>query len=194
MSKPTVDPTSNAKSGPAVPVNFLRPIIQADLDSGKHTQIVTRFPPEPNGYLHIGHAKSICVNFGLAQEFGGVTHLRFDDTNPAKEDQEYIDAIESDVKWLGFEWSGEVRYASQYFDQLHDWAVELIKAGKAYVDDLTPEQAKEYRGSLTEPGKTARSATVRLKRTSTGSPACVLVSSRTAPACCARRSTWLRRT
>jgi glutaminyl-tRNA synthetase len=153
MSKPTVDPTSNAKAGPAVPVNFLRPIIQADLDSGKHTQIVTRFPPEPNGYLHIGHAKSICVNFGLAQEFGGVTHLRFDDTNPAKEDQEYIDAIESDVKWLGFEWSGEVRYASQYFDQLHDWAVELIKAGKAYVDDLTPEQAKEYRGSLTEPGK-----------------------------------------
>ncbi|MGE8309825.1 MAG: glutamate--tRNA ligase family protein, partial [Pseudomonas protegens] len=101
MSKPTVDPTSNAKTGPAVPVNFLR-------------------PPEPNGYLHIGHAKSICVNFGLAQEFGGVTHLRFDDTNPAKEDQEYIDAIESDVKWLGFEWSGEVRYASQYFDQLHD--------------------------------------------------------------------------
>nr|BFE95734.1 hypothetical protein GCM10020185_62700 [Pseudomonas brassicacearum subsp. brassicacearum] len=138
MSKPTVDPTSNSKTGPAVPVNFLRPIIQADLDSGKHTQIVTRFPPEPNGYLHIGHAKSICVNFGLAQEFGGVTHLRFDDTNPAKEDQEYIDAIESDVKWLGFQWSGEVRYASQYFDQLHDWAVELIKAGNAYVCDLTP--------------------------------------------------------
>jgi len=101
MSKPTVDPTSNSKAGPAVPVNFLRPIIQADLDSGKHTQIVTRFPPEPNGYLHIGHAKSICVNFGLAQEFGGVTHLRFDDTNPAKEDQEYIDAIESDVSgWV----------------------------------------------------------------------------------------------
>ena len=126
MSKPTVDPTSNSKTGPAVPVNFLRPIIQADLDSGKHTQIVTRFPPEPNGYLHIGHAKSICVNFGLAQEFGGVTHLRFDDTNPAKEDQEYIDAIESDIKWLGFEWSGEVRYASKYFDQLFDWAIVLI--------------------------------------------------------------------
>src|SRR3990167_10834589 len=103
MSKPTVDPTSNSKTGPAVPVNFLRPIIPADLDSGKHTQIVTRFPPDPNGYLHIGHAKSICVNFGLAQEFGGVTHLRFDDTNPAKEDQEYIDAIESDVQWLGFQ-------------------------------------------------------------------------------------------
>jgi len=114
---------------------------------------VTRFPPEPNGYLHIGHAKSICVNFGLAQEFGGVTHLRFDDTNPAKEDQEYIDAIEADVKWLGFEWSGEVRYASQYFDQLYAWAVHLIETGKAYVDDLTPEQAREYRGTLTEPGK-----------------------------------------
>src|SRR5476651_2904344 len=134
--------------------NFIRNIIDEDNRNDKWSQRVeTRFPPEPNGYLHIGHAKSICVNFGLAQEFGGVTHLRFDDTNPAKEDQEYIDAIESDVKWLGFEWSGEVRYASQYFDQLHDWAVELIKAGKAYVDDLTPEQAKEYRGSLTEPGK-----------------------------------------
>ena len=129
MSKPTVEKAAN----------FLRPIVQADLDSGKHTKIITRFPPEPNGYLHIGHAKSICLNFGLAQEFGGECNLRFDDTNPAKEDQEYIDAIESDVKWLGFEWSGEVRYASQYFDQLHDWAVELIKAGKAYVDDLTPE-------------------------------------------------------
>ncbi|HEX8588053.1 glutamate--tRNA ligase family protein, partial [Pseudomonas sp.] len=153
MSKPTQDPVANSKAGPAVPTNFLRPIVQADLDAGKHTKIVTRFPPEPNGYLHIGHAKSICVNFGLAKEFGGETHLRFDDTNPAKEDQEYIDAIENDIKWLGFEWSGEVRYASQYFDQLHDWAVELIKSGKAYVDDLTPEQAREYRGSLTEPGK-----------------------------------------
>ncbi|EGH72669.1 glutamate--tRNA ligase family protein, partial [Pseudomonas syringae] len=153
MSKPTPEPAAHSKAGPAVPTNFLRPIVQADLDSGKHSKIVTRFPPEPNGYLHIGHAKSICVNFGLAQEFGGDTHLRFDDTNPAKEDQEYIDAIMSDVKWLGFEWAGEVRYASQYFDQLHDWAVELVKAGKAYVDDLTPEQAREYRGTLTEPGK-----------------------------------------
>ena len=122
---------------PRCPANFLRPIIQADLDSGKHSSIVTRFPPEPNGYLHIGHAKSICVNFGLAKEFGGVCHLRFDDTNPAKEDQEYIDAIQRDVKWLGFDWAGEVRYASNYFDQLHDWAVELIKRGKAYVCDLT---------------------------------------------------------
>lgn len=157
MSKPTHDSASaapaDAKAGPATPVNFLRPIIQADLDAGKHSKIVTRFPPEPNGYLHIGHAKSICVNFGLAEEFGGVCNLRFDDTNPAKEDQEYIDAIKSDVQWLGFQWDGEVRYASQYFDQLHDWAVELIKAGNAYVDDLSPEQAREYRGTLTEPGK-----------------------------------------
>ena len=145
MSKPEIPSVA--------PANFLRQIIQSDLDAGKHAKIITRFPPEPNGYLHIGHAKAICVNFGLAKEFGGECHLRFDDTNPAKEDQEYIDAIESDVKWLGFEWSGAVRYASDYFDQLHDWAVELIKSGKAYVDDLSPDEAREYRGSLTEPGK-----------------------------------------
>jgi glutaminyl-tRNA synthetase len=138
---------------PATPANFLRQIVQADLDAGKHTKIVTRFPPEPNGYLHIGHAKSICLNFGLAQEFGGECNLRFDDTNPAKEDQEYIDAIKNDVEWLGFKWAGEERYASNYFDQLYDWAIHLIKTGNAYVDDLTPEQAREYRGTLTEPGK-----------------------------------------
>ena len=143
MNKPDATP----------PSHFLRQIVQADLDSGKHSNIVTRFPPEPNGYLHIGHAKSICLNFGLAREFGGVCHLRFDDTNPAKEEQEYIDAIKADVEWLGFEWGGDVRYASDYFDQLHAWAIELIKAGKAYVCELTPEQAREYRGSLTEPGK-----------------------------------------
>ena len=143
MNKPDATP----------PSHFLRQIVQADLDSGKHSSIVTRFPPEPNGYLHIGHAKSICLNFGLAREFGGVCHLRFDDTNPAKEEQEYIDAIKADVEWLGFEWGGDVRYASDYFDQLHAWAIELIKAGKAYVCELTPEQAREYRGSLTEPGK-----------------------------------------
>ncbi|MET1081006.1 MAG: glutamine--tRNA ligase/YqeY domain fusion protein [Pseudomonas sp.] len=153
MSTPNTTPDAKDAKTPVVPANFLRPIVQADLESGKHQKIVTRFPPEPNGYLHIGHAKSICVNFGLAQEFGGDCHLRFDDTNPAKEDQEYIDSIERDVKWLGFQWAGEVRYASQYFDQLHDWAVELIRSGKAYVCDLTPEQAREYRGSLTEPGK-----------------------------------------
>lgn len=142
-------------SKPETPVatNFLRSIVQADLDAGKHAKIVTRFPPEPNGYLHIGHAKSICLNFGLAKEFGGECNLRFDDTNPAKEDQEYIDAIKSDVRWLGFEWAGEERYASNYFDQLHDWAIELIKAGKAYVDDLSPDEARAYRGTLTEPGK-----------------------------------------
>jgi len=136
-----------------VVANFLRPIVQSDLDSGKHTKIVTRFPPEPNGYLHIGHAKAICLNFGLAKEFGGECNLRFDDTNPAKEDQEYIDAIKADVQWLGFQWAGQERYASNYFDQLHDWAVCLIQSGDAYVCDLSPEQAREYRGNLTEPGR-----------------------------------------
>lgn len=150
MSKPTSDSSTAAKAAPA---HFLRQIVQADLDAGKQAKIVTRFPPEPNGYLHIGHAKSICVNFGLAKEFGGDCHLRFDDTNPAKEDQEYIDAIKSDVHWLGFDWAGEVRYASSYFDQLYAWAVDLIEQGLAYVCDLTPEQAREYRGNLTEPGR-----------------------------------------
>ena len=150
MSKPTSDSSTAAKAAPA---HFLRQIVQADLDAGKQAKIVTRFPPEPNGYLHIGHAKSICVNFGLAKEFGGDCHLRFDDTNAAKEDQEYIDAIKSDVHWLGFDWAGEVRYASSYFDQLYAWAVNLIEQGLAYVCDLTPEQAREYRGSLTEPGR-----------------------------------------
>ncbi len=143
MNKPDTTP----------PAHFLRQIVKADVESGKHDKIVTRFPPEPNGYLHIGHAKSICLNFGLAQEFGGECNLRFDDTNPAKEEQEYIDAIKADVEWLGFQWAGDIHYASDYFDQLHAWAIELIKAGKAYVDDLSPEQAREYRGTLTEPGK-----------------------------------------
>jgi glutaminyl-tRNA synthetase len=134
--------------------NFIRPIIQEDIDSGRLSgKVVTRFPPEPNGYLHIGHAKSICLNFGLAEEFGGDCTLRFDDTNPAKEEQEYIEAIMEDVQWLGFQWAGEVRYASNYFDQFYDWAVHLIKQGKAYVCDLTPEQASEYRGWATKPGK-----------------------------------------
>lgn len=133
--------------------NFLSAIIQQDLDSGKHRAIVTRFPPEPNGYLHIGHAKSICVNFGLAEAFGGQCNLRFDDTNPEKESQEYIDAIQADVQWLGFQWSGQVRYASSYFDQLYSWAENLIAQGKAYVCDLSADQAREYRGTLTEPGK-----------------------------------------
>ena len=134
--------------------NFIHPIIQDDLDAGRVSgKVVTRFPPEPNGYLHIGHAKSICVNFGLAEEFGGECNLRFDDTNPAKEDQEFIDAIKQDVKWLGFNWAGDERYASNYFEQFYQWAVELIKKGKAYVCDLSPEQASEYRGWATKPGK-----------------------------------------
>jgi glutaminyl-tRNA synthetase len=132
--------------------NFIKTIIQGDLESGKHKKVVTRFPPEPNGYLHIGHAKSIVINFGLADEFGGETNLRFDDTNPLKEDQEYVDAIKKDVEWLGFEWEN-LRYASDYFEEMYDRAVLLIKKGKAYVDDLNAEEIREYRGTLTEPGK-----------------------------------------
>lgn len=138
--------------------DFIRTRVLADIVSGAHTQIVTRFPPEPNGYLHIGHAKSICLNFGLAEEaathpsVSGLCNLRFDDTNPEKESQEYIDAIQRDVQWLGFQWSGEVRYASSYFQALHDFAVELIQAGKAYVDSQTPEQIREMRGTLSQPG------------------------------------------
>lgn len=135
------------------PSNFLATLIEDDLASGKHHSIVTRFPPEPNGYLHIGHAKSICVNFGLAEQFGGVCNLRFDDTNPEKEEQEYIDSIKADIHWLGFEWLGKEKYTSDYFDQLYDWAVQLIKNGDAYVCDLSGEAAREYRGSLTEPGR-----------------------------------------
>ncbi|MEQ3697010.1 MAG: glutamine--tRNA ligase/YqeY domain fusion protein [Pseudomonadales bacterium] len=135
------------------PTHFIRKILADDLSSAKHTKIVTRFPPEPNGYLHIGHAKSICLNFGMAKEFGGECNLRFDDTNPEKESQEFIESISQDVKWLGFDWAGEVRYASNYFDQLHEWAIELINKGLAYVCDLTPDEAREYRGTLTAPGK-----------------------------------------
>ena len=133
--------------------NFIRNQIREEIEGGQVTNIVTRFPPEPNGFLHIGHAKSICLNFGLAEQTGGQCHLRFDDTNPAKEEQTYIDAIKEDVHWLGFEWSGPVRFASDYFDQLYAWAQHLIKAGNAYVDDLSPDEIREYRGTLTEPGK-----------------------------------------
>lgn len=137
----------------AKPTHFLRQIVARDLESGKHPAIVTRFPPEPNGYLHIGHAKSICINFGLAEEFGGRCHLRFDDTNPEKESDEFIQAILADLHWLGFAWHGEVRYASDYFDTLHGYALHLIEEGLAYVCDLSAEQARDYRGSLTEPGR-----------------------------------------
>jgi glutaminyl-tRNA synthetase len=136
------------------PSNFVRDIVLEDLKTNKYNgRVHTRFPPEPNGYLHIGHAKSICLNFGLAAEFGGETNLRFDDTNPEKEEQEYVDSIITDARWLGADWGDRMFYASDYFDQLHAWAVQLIKAGKAYVDDLGAEEVRKYRGSLTEPGK-----------------------------------------
>jgi glutaminyl-tRNA synthetase len=133
--------------------DFIREIVTADLREGRVKSIVTRFPPEPNGYLHIGHAKAICIDFGVARDFGGRTNLRFDDTNPTKEEQEYIDGIQADIHWLGFDWGEHLYYASSYFEQLYEWAVYLIKAGKAYVDDLTADEIREHRGTLTEPGK-----------------------------------------
>ena len=135
------------------PSNFLKSVIADDLAAGRVAEVVTRFPPEPNGYLHIGHAKAISVNFGLAEAFGGRCHLRFDDTNPEKETQEYIDAIQADVRWLGYRWAGEVRFASSYFEQLYAWAVHLVEQGKAYVCDLDGERARDYRGTLTAPGR-----------------------------------------
>jgi len=143
---------NNDTSPPPERSDFIREIVAADLREGRHDTVVTRFPPEPNGYLHIGHAKSICLNFGIAEEFGGRCHLRFDDTNPVKEEQEYIDAIETDVRWLGFDWGEYLFYASDYFEQLYEWAVHLIEAGKAYVDDLSAEEIRQSRGTLTEPG------------------------------------------
>ncbi len=138
----------------SLPTNFIKEIINDDLKIGKNQgRVHTRFPPEPNGYLHIGHAKSICLNFGLAAEYKGLCNLRFDDTNPSKEDVEYVDSIMEDVRWLGFDWDDRLYYASDYFGQLHDFAVILIKKGKAYVDDLTADQIREHRGTLTEPGK-----------------------------------------
>jgi glutaminyl-tRNA synthetase len=145
--------SSNAPASAAPVSNFIRTIIDGDLASGKHQSIATRFPPEPNGYLHVGHAKSICLNFGLALDYHGKCNLRFDDTNPEKESEEYAQSIEDDVRWLGFQWNGPVRWASDYFDALYDFAVELINKGLAYVDDLTPEQMREYRGTLTQPGR-----------------------------------------
>jgi glutaminyl-tRNA synthetase len=148
------NPPATPSPEPSAPSNFIRDTIIEDLKTKKYGDAViqTRFPPEPNGYLHIGHAKAICLDFGLADEFGGKTNLRFDDTNPEKEEQEYVDSILNDVRWLSFEWDG-LYYASDYFDQLYEWAVQLIKDGKAYVDDLTADQIREYRGTLTQPGK-----------------------------------------
>src|SRR6195256_4477869 len=133
--------------------DFIRDIVAADVAAGRYAKIITRFPPEPTGYLHIGHPKAIALNFGIAQEFGGRCHLRFDDTNPIKEEQEYIDSIQEDIRWLGFDWGEHLYFASDYFHQLYDWAVHLIKAGKAYVDDLSADKIREHRGTFTEPGK-----------------------------------------
>ena len=154
MNLPNTSTAPDAKAAAeARPSNFIRDIILEDLKTNKYDgRVQTRFPPEPNGYLHIGHAKAICLDFGLADEFGGKTNLRFDDTNPQKEETEYVDSIMEDVKWLGFHWDG-LFYASDYFDQLHEWAVKLIKDGKAYVDDLSADEIREYRGPLTKPGK-----------------------------------------
>src|SRR5215217_3187334 len=143
----------HSAAAPPAPVDFIRSIVAEDLVTGKHGgRVATRFPPEPNGYLHIGHAKSICLNFGVAEENGGTCNLRFDDTNPAKEDVEYVDAIKEDVAWLGFKWDA-LLFASDYFERLYQFAVELIKQGKAYVDSLTAEEIRAHRGTLTEPGR-----------------------------------------
>ena len=138
---------------PDVGRDFIRDIIQADIEAGRVTEVVTRFPPEPNGYLHIGHAKAICLNFGVAEEYRGRCHLRFDDTNPTKEAQEFIDAIKRDVRWLGFDWGTHLHHASDYFEQLYEWAEHLVREGKAYVDDTPPEEMRAKRGTLTEPGQ-----------------------------------------
>jgi glutaminyl-tRNA synthetase len=138
---------------PARPLDFIREIIASDLRAGRHTRAHTRFPPEPNGYLHIGHAKSICLNFGVAEEFGGICNLRFDDTNPTREDTEYVESIQEDVRWLGFDWAERLYYASDYFEQMYAFAEQLIRNGKAYVDSLTADEIRDYRGTLTEPGK-----------------------------------------
>ena len=149
--KPTETKKDNAE--PSEGLDFVRRIVEEDLRTGKWDgRVVTRFPPEPNGYLHIGHAKSICLNFGIAEKYNGQCNLRYDDTNPAKEEDEYVRSIEEDVKWLGFKWTGRY-FASDYFDYMYDCAVKLIKKGDAYVDDLTADQIREYRGTLTKPGK-----------------------------------------
>ncbi len=142
------------KTNSTHPSDFIREIIEEDLRTNKYGgRVQTRFPPEPNGYLHIGHAKSICLNFGIAAQYGGLCNLRFDDTNPSKEEVEYVESIKEDVRWLGFDWEDREFYASDYFEQLYDYAVQLIKKGKAYVDDLSADEIRETRGTLTEPGK-----------------------------------------
>ncbi|MBM2846287.1 MAG: Glutaminyl-tRNA synthetase [Bacteroidetes bacterium] len=151
----SIDNSDNKASGDTpVRTNFIREIVDDDLRTNKYGgRVHTRFPPEPNGYLHIGHAKSICLNFGLARDYNGLCNLRFDDTNPTKEEQEYVDSIMQDVRWLGFDWGDRLYYASDYFEQLYEYAVRLIEKGKAYVCDLTADEIREYRGTLTAPGR-----------------------------------------
>lgn len=175
----------------ARPTNFIRQIIDEDLASGKHTTVHTRFPPEPNGYLHIGHAKSICLNFDRP-DYKGQCNLRFDDTNPVKEDIEYVDSIKNDVEWLGFHWSGNVRYSSDYFDQLHAYAIELINKGLAYVDELTPEQIREYRGTLTQPGKNSPYRDRSVEENPRCSRKCVPAVLKKVKPACVRKSIWRR--
>ena len=191
------------RPGAGVPLDFIRQIVADDVKTGKNGgRVHTRFPPEPNGYLHIGHAKAILLNYGIAQEFGGKFNLRFDDTNPAKEEQEFVDAIMDDMRWLGVDWEDRLFFASDYFEQLYEWAEHLITQGKAYVCDLSAEEMSEYRGTAIEtedgssrlPAGTARTATGPSRRTSTSSAGCALASSPTARGRCARRSTWPTRT
>ena len=170
--------------------DFIRDIVRADLAAKRHATIVTRFPPEPNGYLHIGHAKSICLNFGIAEEFGGRCHLRFDDTNPVKEEQEYIDAIERDVRWLGFDWGRHLYHASDYFEQLYEWAEYLIERGLAYVDDQSPRRSGRARHIDRARPQQPIPRSQPWTKTWTSSDACALENFRTAPACCAPRSIW----
>ena len=170
--------------------NFVREIVEAHNREGRFGgKVITRFPPEPNGYLHIGHAKAICLDFGLAQDYGGRCHLRFDDTNPSKESQEYVDAIMEDVRWLGFDWGAHLYYASDYFERLYEWAEELIRKGKAYVDDLTGDQIREHRGTLTEPGRESPYRNRSVDENLDASVACAPASFPTAPRRCGRRST-----
>jgi len=145
--------------------DFIREIIDHDLETGKHDHIHTRFPPEPNGYLHIGHAKSICLNFGIAEEYDGLCNLRFDDTNPSKEEMEYVDSIKEDIHWLGFDWDDRLYFASDYFQQMYEYALELVKKGKAYVDELSAEEISAYRGTLTHPGKESPHRNRPIKKT-----------------------------
>ena len=178
---------------PSETLDFIRTIVDEDVRAGKHGgRVATRFPPEPNGYLHIGHAKSICLNFGVASEYGGTCNLRFDDTNPVKEDVEYVDSIEDDVRWLGFDWDDRKYFASDYFERLYESAVTLIERGKAYVDSLSADEIRAYRGTLTEPGKNSPYRDRSVEENLDLFGACGRASSRKERTCSGPRSTWRR--